>query len=85
MPFSTKKCNVLKQHKKGSTISPPSGTYTKKPNQSCKYCPHRPAKSSTPSSSRSSSNSSISSTKGLLKKNNVPKQVKSSTKHKKIL
>ena len=38
MPFSTKKCNVLKQHKKGSTISPPSGTYTKKPNQSCKYC-----------------------------------------------
>ena len=86
MPFSTKKCSVLKQHKKGSTISsPPSGTYTKKPNQSCKYWPHRPAKSSTPSSSRSSSNSSISSTKGLLKKNNVPKQVKSSTKLKKTL
>ena len=36
MPFSSKKYNVSKEHKKGSTISAPSGTYTKKPNPNCK-------------------------------------------------
>ena len=58
MPFSKKKYNVLKEHKKGSSISAPSGTYTKKPNSNCKNCPHRPPKCLTPSSS-SSSNSSL--------------------------
>ena len=87
MPFLTKKYNMLKQHKKGSNISPPSCTYTKKPNPLCKDCPHRPPKSLTPSSSRSlsrsSSSSLINSSKGLLK--NVPKQVKTNNKLKKIL
>ena len=85
MPFAKKKYNVLKEHKKGSSISPPSGTYSKKPNPSCKDCPHRPPRSLTPSSSRSSSNSSISLSKGLLCKNKVPKQVNTSKKLKKIL
>lgn len=34
MPFSKKKYNVLKEHKKSSSIFPPSGTYSKKPNPS---------------------------------------------------
>ena len=83
IPFSTKKNNGSKQHKRGSNISLSSGTYTKKTNPSCKDCPHRPPKSLTPSSSRSSSSSSINSSKGLLK--NVPKQVKTNNKLKKIL
>ena len=85
MPFSKKKYNILKEHKKGSSISPPSGMYSKKPNPSCKDCPHRPTKNLTPTSSRSSSNSLISSSKGLLSKNKVPKQVNTTKKLKKIL
>ena len=42
MPFSSKKYNISKEHKKECTISEPSGTYTKKPNPNCKKCPHRP-------------------------------------------
>ena len=53
MPFSSKKnYNVLKEQKKGSSISVPSGTYTKKPNSNFKNCPHRPPKSLTPSSTK---------------------------------
>ena len=56
MPFSKKKYNVLKEHKKSSSISAPSGTYTKTPNLNFKNCPHRPPKILTPPSSSSSSN-----------------------------
>ena len=53
MPFSSKKnYNVLKEQKKGSSISVPSGTYTKKPNSNFKNCPHSPPKSLTPSSTK---------------------------------
>ena len=85
MLFSKKKHNVLKEHKKGSSISPPSGAYSKTPNPSSKDCPQRPPKSLAPNSSRSSSNSSIISSKGILSKNKVPKQVDSSKKPEKIL
>lgn len=65
MPFSKKKYNILKEHKKDSSVSPLSGTYSKKTNPS--------------------SNSLISSSKELLNKNKVPKQVNTSKKLKKIL
>ena len=79
MPFSSKKkYNVLKEQKKGSSISVPSGTYTKKPNSDFKNCPHRPPKSATPSSSSSSKSSST----GLISKR--PKQ-KNTKKLDKIL
>ena len=83
MPFSNKKYNVSKEHKKGSSISAPTGTYTKIKSNSnyCKNCPHRPTKSLTPSSS-SSSTSSNSSSKGLISR--LPKQ-KSTKKLHKIL
>ena len=74
MPFSSKKKNnVLKEQKKGSSISGPSGTYTKKPNSSCKNCPHRPPKSLTPSSSSSSNSSSAGLISKLLKQKNTKK------------
>ena len=79
MPFSSKKYNVSKEHKKGSTISAPSGTYTKKPNPNCKKCLHRPPKSLTPSSSSSSNSSNLSST-GLISR--LPKQKNTKKLHK---
>ena len=68
MPFSNKKYNVSKEHKKGSSISTPTGTYTKIKSNSnyCKNCPHRPPKSLTPSSSSSSTSSKSSSSEGLI-------------------
>ena len=82
MTFSNKKY-VSKEHKKGRSISTPTGTYTKIKSNSnyCKNCPHRPATSLTPSSS-SSSTSSNSSSKGLISR--LPKQ-KSTKKLHKIL
>ena len=80
MPFSDKKYNVSKEHKKGTSISTPTGTYTKiKSNSYCKNCPHRPPKSLTPSSSTSST-SSNSSSKGLISR--LPKQKNSKKIHK---
>ena len=76
MPFSKKKNNVSKEHKKVSSISPLSGTYTKKPNSNCKNCPHRPPKSLTPSLSSSSNSSST----GLISR--LPKQKKTTKLHK---
>ena len=51
MPISNKKYNVSKEHKKGSSISTPTGTYTKIKSNSnyCKNCLHTPPKSLTPS------------------------------------
>ena len=82
MTFSNKKY-VSKEHKKGRSISTPTGTYTKIKSNSnyCKNCPHRPTTSLTPSSS-SSSTSSNSSSKGLISR--LPKQ-KSTKKLHKIL
>ena len=78
MSFSKKKHNVSKEHKKGSSLSPSSGTYTQKPNSNCKNCPHRALKSLTPSLSNSSNSSST----GLVSR--LPKQ-KSTKKLHKIL
>ena len=68
-----KKYSVLKEHKKGSSISAPLGTYTKRPNSNCKNCPHG---SLTPSSSSLSNSSST----GLISK--LPKQKNTKKLHK---
>ena len=73
MSFSKKKHNVSKEHKKGSSLSPPSGTYTQKPNSNCKNCPHRAPKSLTPSSSSSSNSSSTTLISRLPKQKNTEK------------
>ena len=73
MPFSKKKYNVLKERKQSSSISAPSGTYTKKPNLNCKNCPHRPPKTLTPSSSSSSNSSSTGLILKLQKQKNTKK------------
>ena len=80
MTFSNKKY-VSKEHKKGRSISTPTGTYTKIKSNSnyCKNCPHRPPKSLTPSSN-SSSTSSNSSSKGLISR--LPKQKNTKKLHK---
>ena len=68
-----KKYSVLKEHKKGSSISAPLGTYTKRPNSNCKNCPHGIL---TPSSSSLSNSSST----GLISK--LPKQKNTKKLHK---
>ena len=75
MPFSSskKKYSVLKEHKKGSSISAPLGTYTKKTNSNCKNCPHG-------SLTTSSSSLSNSSSTGLISK--LPKQKNTKKLHK---
>ena len=81
MPISNKKYNVSKEHKKGSSISTPTGTYTKIKSNSnyCKNCLHTPPKSLTPSSS-SLSISSNSLSKGLISR--LPKQKNTKELHK---
>ena len=69
MPWGKKKSYQIVQNKKNNKISTPTGTYAKIGSKN--------------NVSPSSSCSSASSSKGLLRKNDVPKQVNNSKKLKK--